>query len=59
MLERCQQGLAKLAGSWVDFSRGLDGDRDDGDGRMSGAASEMPMRVQFKAWVECMTAETP
>ena len=27
MLERCQQGLAKQAGPWVDFSRGLDNDR--------------------------------
>src|SRR3984893_880452 len=56
MLERCQQGLAKEAGPWVDFSRGLDSDRHDGDGSVSGAPSEMPMRVQFKAWVDCMTA---
>jgi phenylpropionate dioxygenase-like ring-hydroxylating dioxygenase large terminal subunit len=59
MLERCQQGLARQAGPWVDFSRGLDSDRRDADGAISGAASEMPMRVQFKAWVECMTTETP
>jgi phenylpropionate dioxygenase-like ring-hydroxylating dioxygenase large terminal subunit len=57
MLERCQQGLVKQAGPWVNFSRGLDSDRHDGDGSVSGAASEMPMRVQFEAWVNYLTAE--
>jgi hypothetical protein len=42
---------------WVDFSRGFDSDRAGKDGEVSGVASEMPMRVQFKAWVEYMTAE--
>jgi phenylpropionate dioxygenase-like ring-hydroxylating dioxygenase large terminal subunit len=56
MLERCQQGLTKNAGPWVDFSRGLDDDRGD-DHSISGVASEMPMRVQFQAWVNYMTAE--
>lgn len=57
MLERCQQGLAKDEGPWVDFSRGLDSDQRDQDGAVSGAASEMPMRVQFQAWVNYLTAE--
>jgi phenylpropionate dioxygenase-like ring-hydroxylating dioxygenase large terminal subunit len=57
MLERCQQGLAKDSEMWVDFSRGFDSDRAGKDGEVSGVASEMPMRVQFKAWVEYMTAE--
>lgn len=57
MLERCQQGLAKDAGPWVDFSRGFDSDRRDKDGSVSGAASEMPMRVQFQTWVNHMTAD--
>jgi phenylpropionate dioxygenase-like ring-hydroxylating dioxygenase large terminal subunit len=57
MLERCQQGLAREAGPWIDFSRGLDSDRREGDGSVSGAASEMPMRIQFATWVDCMTAE--
>lgn len=57
MLERCQQGLAKTAGPWVDFSRGLDSDHYEVDS-VSGSASEMPMRVQFEAWVKYMTAET-
>jgi hypothetical protein len=40
--------------AWVDFSRGLDERRGNG---VSGVASEMPMRNQFEAWVEYMTAE--
>jgi phenylpropionate dioxygenase-like ring-hydroxylating dioxygenase large terminal subunit len=55
MLERCQQGLAEEAGPWVDFSRGLGNDRCDAD-NVSGAASELPMRVQFEAWMNYMTA---
>ena len=57
MLERCQRGLASETGPWIDFSRGLDNDQTDADGSVSGAASEMPMRVQFKAWLKHMTAE--
>jgi phenylpropionate dioxygenase-like ring-hydroxylating dioxygenase large terminal subunit len=57
MLERCQQGLTKDAGPWVDFSRGLHSDSRD-RGTVSGVASEMPMRVQFEAWVNHMTAGT-
>jgi phenylpropionate dioxygenase-like ring-hydroxylating dioxygenase large terminal subunit len=57
MLERCQQGLAMDTGPWVDFSRGMDSDRHGTDGSVSGAASEMPMRVQFQAWVDHMTAD--
>ncbi len=57
MLERCQRGLATETGPWIDFSRGLDNDQTDADGSISGAASEMPMRVQFKAWLKHMTAE--
>jgi hypothetical protein len=57
MLERCQTGLAMDTGPWVDFSRGLDGDRACVNGSISGAASEMPMRVQFQAWLKHMTQE--
>jgi hypothetical protein len=57
MLERCQQGLAKDSEMWVDFSRGFDSDQHTKDGELSGAASEMPMRNQFRAWVEYMTAD--
>jgi phenylpropionate dioxygenase-like ring-hydroxylating dioxygenase large terminal subunit len=57
MLERCQTGLASDTGPWIDFSRGLDDDRSDANGSISGAASEMPMRVQFQAWLKHMTAE--
>jgi hypothetical protein len=55
MLERCQQGLVKQAGPWVNFARGLDTDRRDSDGSVGGTASELPMRVQFEAWVNCLT----
>ena len=57
MLERCQQGLASDVGPWIDFSRGIGMDRHGPDGSISGAASEMPMRVQFEAWVNYLTAE--
>lgn len=57
MLERCQQGLAKEAMPWIDFSRGLDQDKRGAAGSISGAASEMPMRVQFEAWVNYLANE--
>jgi phenylpropionate dioxygenase-like ring-hydroxylating dioxygenase large terminal subunit len=57
MLERCQQGLARDVGPWIDFSRGLGMEQHGADGNLSGAASEMPMRVQFQAWVNYLTAE--
>jgi phenylpropionate dioxygenase-like ring-hydroxylating dioxygenase large terminal subunit len=57
MLERCQNGLASDVGPWIDFSRGIGMDRHGPDGSISGAASEMPMRVQFEAWVNYLTAE--
>jgi hypothetical protein len=55
MLERCQQGLAKQAGPWINVARGLDKDRRDSNGNIGGAASELPMRVQFEAWVNYLT----
>jgi phenylpropionate dioxygenase-like ring-hydroxylating dioxygenase large terminal subunit len=55
MLERCQQGLAKQAGPWINVARGLDKDRRDSNGSIGGAASELPMRVQFEAWVNYLT----
>ncbi len=55
MLERCQQGLIEQAVPWVNVSRGLDNDRRDGNGSVGGAASELPMRVQFEAWVNYLT----
>jgi phenylpropionate dioxygenase-like ring-hydroxylating dioxygenase large terminal subunit len=55
MLERCQRGLVKRASPWVNFSRGADNDRRDSDGTIGGAASELPMRVQFEAWVNYLT----
>jgi phenylpropionate dioxygenase-like ring-hydroxylating dioxygenase large terminal subunit len=55
MLERCQQGLVKRVGPWVNFERGLDSDQREGNGSVGGAASELPMRVQFEAWVNYLT----
>jgi hypothetical protein len=55
MLERCQQGLAKQAGPWINIARGFDKDRRDSNGSIGGAASELPMRVQFEAWVNYLT----
>ncbi len=57
MLERCQSGLTMDTGPWIDFSRGMEDDSVTDSGRMSGVASEMPMRVQFQAWLKHMTAE--
>ena len=57
MLERCQQGLEKDVGPWIDISRGFGMEHRGDDGSVSGAASEMPMRVQFKAWVDYLTTE--
>jgi len=57
MLERCQQGLARDVTPWIDISRGIGQERREGDGHIAGVASEMPMRVQFEAWVNCLTAE--
>ena len=57
MLERCQQGLARDVGPWIDISRGLGMEKRGANGSVSGAASEMPMRVQFAAWVNYLTAE--
>lgn len=57
MLERCQAGLERDDRPWVDFSRGHGKDSSGDNGAVSGVASEMPMRVQFDAWVDFMTRE--
>jgi phenylpropionate dioxygenase-like ring-hydroxylating dioxygenase large terminal subunit len=57
MLERCQQGLERDVGPWVDFSRGAGQEQRGRDGDLAGVASEMPMRVQFQAWLSYLTQE--
>jgi phenylpropionate dioxygenase-like ring-hydroxylating dioxygenase large terminal subunit len=57
MLERCQQGLARDVGPWIDISRGSGQETKSPDGQLSSVASEMPMRIQFQAWVNYLTAE--
>ena len=53
--ERCQAGLASEGAEWIDLSRQLGADRREADGRLVGnGTSEMPMRLQFKAWLSHM-----
>ncbi|MGH7004603.1 MAG: SRPBCC family protein, partial [Alphaproteobacteria bacterium] len=55
IFERCQTGLANPAPEWLDHSRGLATDRDQGDGRMeSTGVSELPHRLQYGAWLRYM-----
>jgi len=52
---RCQSGLADPADDWVDIQRGLGRDTAEGPGRWVGCGSELPIRVQFGAWLDYMT----
>jgi phenylpropionate dioxygenase-like ring-hydroxylating dioxygenase large terminal subunit len=52
---RCQAGLADPADEWVDIQRGLGRDAVQGPGRWVACASELPIRVQFGAWLDYMT----
>jgi hypothetical protein len=53
--ERCQAGLDSQGADWVDLSRQLGTDQRLDDGRLVGSGtSEMPMRLQFKAWLAHM-----
>jgi len=53
--ERCQAGLVSEGADWIDLGRQLGTDRRQNDGRMVGnGTSEMPMRLQFKAWLAHM-----
>lgn len=53
--ERCQAGLSSEGAEWVDLSRQFGADRREAEGRIVGnGTSEMPMRLQFKAWLSHM-----
>src|SRR5690606_25100203 len=53
--ERCQAGLDSQGADWVDISRKLGADESVGDGRVvATGTSEMPVRLQFKAWLSHM-----
>lgn len=53
--ERCQAGLDSQGTDWVDISRQLGADNRAEDGGLVGAGtSEMPVRLQFKAWLSHM-----
>lgn len=55
--QRGQWGLASEGGDWVSFHRDYGRDRDDGKViRSTNGCSEAPMRSQFRAWLQFMTA---
>jgi phenylpropionate dioxygenase-like ring-hydroxylating dioxygenase large terminal subunit len=56
---RCQAGLADKTDEWVDVQRGFGRDQAQGEGRWMGRASELPIRVQFGAWLGYMTQAIP
>lgn len=53
MFTRCQAGLTE-GDAWVNIARGYGRDEEEG-GHLRGAASELPLRVQFAAWLDYMT----
>jgi phenylpropionate dioxygenase-like ring-hydroxylating dioxygenase large terminal subunit len=55
---KCHQGLASTGGDWVSFHRHAGQDDMDQNGviRSRWGTSEAPMRNQFRAWVDLMTA---
>lgn len=56
IFERCNAGLQGSGDeAWVDMSRGADLDRPLPDGGTISAASESPIRSQFRAWLGYMT----
>ena len=55
---RVQEGVADEAMDWIDFGRGHGLERVDESGvRMAPGTHELPMRNQFKAWLQYLTAE--
>ena len=55
---RIQVGLEADGFEWSVFARGIAQDRDLGDGVGNGAeASELPVRNQYKAWLQYLTKE--
>lgn len=56
-LANVQEGLETAAGDWVLFANGLGNDSADEHGACTGEGfSELPMRSQFAAWREYMSA---
>jgi benzoate/toluate 1,2-dioxygenase subunit alpha len=55
--KRCQDGFSVQASEWIDFGRGsgLEQSNDKG-GKTAPGTHELPMRNQFKAWLDYMTA---
>ena len=59
VFERCQAGLAAGDAAWIDMARGRDRPEQAGGGHYAATASELPVRVQFGAWLRHMTAAVP
>ena len=56
---KCQEGLESEGGDWVSFHRNAGQDRVvDGVATSIIGFSELPMRNQFQAWCDYMSAET-
>jgi phenylpropionate dioxygenase-like ring-hydroxylating dioxygenase large terminal subunit len=54
--QKGQWGLASRGGDWVSFHRDYGRDKIEGSVmKSSSGCSEMPMRAQFRAWLEYMT----
>ncbi len=56
---RCQDGLTHGGAEWINAARGLGRDEPGNEGEWRGAASELPNRIQFAAWLRLMTEGTP
>jgi phenylpropionate dioxygenase-like ring-hydroxylating dioxygenase large terminal subunit len=57
IFERCQKGLSEEGRDWVDIKRGYGSDREGPNHSVSGSASELPIRAQFAAWLDYMSAD--
>ena len=58
IFSRCQQGLNQAGIEWLDVSRGLTTDSVTESGEaVSPGASELPIRVQMRAWLNYMSRD--
>ena len=55
VFERCQAGLADESDAWVNVERGYGQDAAGEGGGAVGRATELPIRMQFAAWLDYMT----
>jgi phenylpropionate dioxygenase-like ring-hydroxylating dioxygenase large terminal subunit len=58
IFERCQASLPSRTNEWLNLQRNVHTDRLDNDGTVqANGTSEMPIRVQMRAWLDHMTGE--